>query len=233
MKIAIIDDDKEFALTIQRSLENICKKRSIPSSVDIYTDGKIFTEHIGEYELVLLDIEMPQINGLDLCNRINDERKGDFPYVIFVSSKDSLVFQALRLMPYSFIRKSDLDLDLEARIMTLHKRIEASRTVYTIKDGHTDVNLQIPNIAYLEKSKNYVLFHTEGGIYRERSKIDIKERDLSDLGFVRINVGCIVNIRYVVTISNDEIRLKDDTILSISKPYKSDVRKKCSDWWSD
>lgn len=230
MRVAIIDDDKEFMLRIQISLQNICKKIGVSPSIDTYSDGKVFAEHIGEYELVLLDIEMPQFSGLDICARINNERKGEFPYVIFVSNKDNLVFNALRLMPYSFIRKNDLDFDLEPRILTLYKRIESEKSVYTIKDGYDDINLEIPDIIYLEKYKNYVLFHTINGIYKERGKIDTKEQELSDLGFVRINVGCIVNIRYVVRISNNQLCLKDHTILSISRPYTKCVRKKCSDW---
>ena len=233
MKIAMMDDDKEFSDKAESMLYGIGSKNCINLSVDIYNNEKEFSKHIGEYELILLDIEMPHIDGLELCEEINSQKNGEYPYVIFVSNKDNLVFKALNLIPYSFIRKCDLELDLEPRILSLYKRIQASRTVYTVKEGYDDVNLYIQDIVFIEKYKNYVMFHTDGNVYKERGKIAVKEKELAPLGFARINVGSIVNIRNIVKVTSENIMLKSGETLSVSKPYRADIKKKCSRFWGN
>lgn len=233
MRIAIMDDDKEFSDKVQNMLNNISADKNISLSVDVYNNEEEFSKHIGKYELIMLDIEMPQIDGLELCDTINRQKNGEYPYVIFVSNKDNLVFKALNLIPYSFIRKCDIEFDLELRILSLYKRVQASRTVYTIKEGYDDVNLRIQDIIFLEKYKNYVMFHTAGNVYKERSKMVVKENELTPFGFARINVGNIVNIRHIVKVGYDNIMLKSGETLSVSKPYRADIKKKCSRFWGN
>lgn len=226
MKIAIMDDDKAFSKKSSDLLNRIGEKNNIIINADIYNNETDFARHISEYELILLDIEMPQINGLELCKVINGQKRGDFPYVIFVSDKDNLVFDALRLFPYSFIRKCDLELDLENYITKLNGRINKSYTEYVIKQKACSVKVNTADIIYLEKQGHYIDYYTKRGDFRERGNISEKESEFQIYGFIKVNQGVIVNPQFVASFNNSGVLLlQDGTAIPVSKAYRESVKE--------
>ena len=103
MNIAICDDDKYFCQVLKDKLlkkfhEN-CGEIVI---VDIYTDSTVFinegTQH--NYQLVFLDIDMPNENGFSVADKIANTISDC--YFVFVTSHDSLVFEAIKKHPFGF-----------------------------------------------------------------------------------------------------------------------------------
>ncbi|MCR5636541.1 MAG: LytTR family DNA-binding domain-containing protein [Clostridiales bacterium] len=226
MKIAIMDDDKAFSEKARNMLNCIGEKNNIIINTDIYNNETEFTSHISEYDLIWLDIEMPQINGLELCKIINGQKHGDFPYVIFVSDKDNLVFDALRLFPYSFIRKCDIELDLENYITKLNDKINKSYREYVIRQKACSVKVNTSDIIYLEKQGHYIDYHTKKGNFRERGNISEKESEFIKHGFFKVNQGIIVNPEFAVSLNTGGVlTLQDGTAVPISKAYRETVKE--------
>ena len=65
MRIAVVDDDLSFTEKITKLLYEIGKKNDISVTVDSYPDGMTFADSTKEYEVVFLDIQMPEIDGFD------------------------------------------------------------------------------------------------------------------------------------------------------------------------
>ena len=187
-------------------------------------DGKNF-------DVVLLDIEMPKYSGLDLASKINEQKDGSGkPYIIFVTNRDGLVFDALKQQPFSFVRKSHLE-DLEPcfdRLITLCE----SEVYYPIKSGRDIERIALKDIFYLEKQKNYVIYHTARGTISERTTLD-KKTDLLRNGFLRTHIGYLVNIRCIEVIRTGEISLSDGTIIPLSRKYSEAVRKQFFEWMAN
>ncbi len=231
MNILIIDDEHVVLNSLKETVMRVCEKENIPIKVKIEDDPVlvITEEKYKHSDVILLDIDMPDVSGIEIASKIN-ERKGnaDKPYIIFVTNKDELVFDALKEQPYSFVRKSHLE-DLTVYLRKIQDKI-SSADVYSIKTGRGIDNLYINDIIYLEKKNNYVLFHTEVGIYKERTNIELKYSDLSSYGFLRPQIGYLVNVRYIERIMKSTIILSTGEDIPLSKKYSKSIKQDFFEW---
>ena len=233
MKIAIIDDDSNYLELIRKRVEFVCKKVDPEFKFSISCFSSPFfvieEEDYFSFDLVLLDIDMPGLNGIELAQMINKRRYSDtIPYIIFVSAMENLVFEALQQFPYSFVRKSNLE-DIDKCILNIHKMRKLS-PIYGVKIGRTTKFIELNKTMYLEKQGNYVNFYTEEGVFQERSLLDEKYNDLVQFGFVRPHIGALANANYIIEISNEYILMKNGKELPISRSYKKEFKDKYHKW---
>lgn len=228
MKIAIIDDEKAFAERLRSYVLTLFAEKHTAADVTVTDDPENILYTGKQFDVILLDIEMPGCSGIDLASKINEQKGGsDKPYIIFVTNRDGLVFDALKQQPFSFVRKSHLE-DLEPcfdRLITLCE----SEVYYPIKSGRDIERVALKEIFYLEKQKNYVIYHTARGTISERTTLD-KKTDLLCNGFLRTHIGYLVNIRCIEKIRTGEISLSDGTIIPLSRKYSDAVRKQFFEW---
>lgn len=231
LKIAIVDDDLVFAKNLNRYISELCKLNDTVCSVKIVSpdDAATKTDTLLSFDIIFLDIEMPRVSGIELAEKINELRGvSSTPYIIFVTAKDNLVFDALKKFPYSFVRKSHLE-EIESCLQSLFKKISHT-PAYSIKIGRDIKALEIKNIIYLEKQGNYTAFYTAGGVFQERSVIDEKQRDLQEYGFVRPNIGHLVNAAHITDFSGTSLRLSCGKEVSVSRNYKQRLKAEFNEW---
>ena len=230
MNILIIDDDRECIALVKSAVQQACKDKQIPVSITSILSPYKPTEE-NRYlnsDVILLDIDMPDISGIELASRINALKgRAEKPYIIFVTSMDGLVFEALRQQPYSFVRKDHLG-DLAPCLAKLNERL--SSDTYTVKVGRDMVTLFIRDIVYLEKQGNYTVFHTVGGEYRERAGLDEKYADLKSCGFLRPHIGYLVNAAYIGELTQDNIRLSTGAQIPVGRRYQKELKRDFYEW---
>ena len=72
--IAIVEDEQEYAEQLQTFLEQYGDEHNLRFKVTVFGDGaEILEEYQPIYDLILLDIEMPQVNGMDAAERIRNQ----------------------------------------------------------------------------------------------------------------------------------------------------------------
>lgn len=229
LSIAICDDDKQFLNIIENEIFAICQKNELQYSLTLFTDGDKILFNLESYDLILLDIKMAGVSGLEIAERINKARtSSEFPIVVFITSRDNFVFDALKFHPYAFIRKQSLDKDLESCLMRVNRIVNKVSDIqrYVIKSGRNMVSLQIERIISVYKSGNYCIFVTDSGTYRERCKFDDKYNDLEQYGFIRTGIGCMVNISHIIEMKTEEIVMDNGEIFPVSKKYRKGLKEK-------
>lgn len=231
MNVLIVDDEQVFLEKIEITVQEICESEGI--SVSIKTDDDpvsvLEDKEFSTSDVVLLDIEMDDLSGIEIASKINERKgKSDKPYIIFVTNRDDLVFDALKIQPYSFVRKSHLE-DLRACLKKINERI-SEPDVYVIKTGRDTMHLFINDIIYLEKKNNYVVFYTQAGVFKERTNIETKLADLQKYGFLRTQIGYLVNVRYIEEISDMSVLLSVGKYVPLSKKYKKSVKQDFYEW---
>ena len=231
MNIIIVDDDWTYLEELQQTVNSMCRNNGISAHISITDDpvSIIDDELYKKTDVILLDIDMPDASGIDIASKVNLlKAKAEKPYIIFVTNRDGLVFAALKKQPYSFVRKSDIN-DLIPCLCQINERLSHKDT-YVIREGRNVENLFIHEIVFLEKRKNYVVFDTVAGEFKERSTIDEKYNDLKVYGFLKPNLGYLVNPSFIAEIRNDVIKLIDGRLIPVAKKYKNDIKKESIDW---
>ena len=74
------------------------------------------------------------------------------------------------------------------------------------------VRVPVSAIYYIEKEKNYLIFHTAHGSYKVRGTIAVQEERVAGMGFAKCNSGCIVNLAHVTGIFRESIRVRETEI---------------------
>ncbi|MEM8723786.1 MAG: response regulator [Cyanobacteria bacterium P01_G01_bin.39] len=124
MRILVVDDDEILVNVLERSLVS---QRHI---VDIAEDGQMGWEYIqsGEYELVLLDVNLPGLDGVSLCEKMRDA--GYATPILLMTAKNASQDRVLGLDAGAddYLTKP-LDLgELNARVRALSRRGEVATT---------------------------------------------------------------------------------------------------------
>ena len=232
INIAICDDEEVFLGSLQNMISDICSKNEIEYKITIFNSADGILNSCCKYHVIFMDIDMPGIDGIEAVEEINSQKgKNEFPLIVFVSNMENLVFKALEQYPYIFLRKMFLKDELEKCILKINAKIaDEHRIVYSIKDGRNKIIINLNDVMYLEKEKNYVKFVLKNGVYRERSKIDEKYDDMHDKGFIRVHIGFLVNRRYISELQTNNVFLTNGQYIPLSRKYRDTARREFFEW---
>ena len=140
------------------------------------------------------------------------------------------MFEALKQQPFSFVRKSHLE-DLEKCLERLTALCDGNG-YYPIKSGRDIERVALKDILYLEKQKNYVIYHTVRKTISERTTLD-RKADLLNKGFLRTHICYMVNMRFIDRIQTGDIRLSDGTVIPLSRKYSESVKRQFFEWMAN
>ncbi len=218
--IMICDDEKKMLSDIAALTSEVINDSSISS----FQNGRDLISAMKERscEILLLDIDMPELNGLKIAHALSDVTAK--PLLIFVTSHDELVYDSLQFHPFGFVRKSHLARELPKMLGDAINEISGKETHFCFHSSEGDVKLKLDDIRYFESDGNYIkLFAAEE--YRFRETLTSLENTLAGNGFVRIHKGFLVNQSAVKIINSDECVLYDNTRLPIGRSYSDTARK--------
>lgn len=233
IRMAIVDDDTIFAETVAKQADAFLASRSEPAET-WYGDGKTLLALLKEYrnfEIYLLDVEMPDINGLELAEKIHTfDTKAR---IILLTAYDRFALQGIRLGVYSYILKDGYWLEL-SRILERICREEGEdkEEYYFICTGVSGYKIRVNHILYLTKEKKYTIFHCLNGIlYKERDSLGNVCQRLPAECFVAVNRGMIANMGHIISLERLDITMRDGSVLPVSRYEKTKVLGKLAEYW--
>lgn len=234
INIAVVDDEIIFVDELICKITESCEKLNIKFTIDKFSNGYDLLENYKKYHLIFLDIEMPAIDGITTAKKINElKNEAEIPFIVFITSHDNLVFDALKSFPYSFIRKSDYSEDILECLARVYKNVNSSRPIVTIRSDRKDITINVDDILYLEKQKNYVIYHTNKNQYKVRSDIKKEFEKLAIYGFVRPHIGYIVNNNAIIYIASDHLLLVNNIEVPMNKKYRNEIKQIYFKWLGD
>lgn len=227
MRIAVCDDDEweidhlsklitEYRLNRGVSLE--C--RFFQNSIEFLCDLKG-----GEYDLVLLDVVMPGVNGINVAQELREKDKS--VKLIFISSSTEFAVESYRVDAYHYLLKPvDADalfplLDKAGRELSVQKE---QGLVLKKRDGI--VRLSFAEIEYVEVINKKVSFHMTDGVIREVTSAlaDFEGTLLARQEFIKTHRSYIVNLGYVQAIDVSCAMMKSGHCIPVSRQRHNQVQ---------
>lgn len=224
MRIAICDDSKENLALLEDVVDGLKLRET---EVECFENGESLLRYITDskdnfYQIYLLDIEMPGINGLDTAKQIRDIDKRAI--IIFVTAYSDYVFSSFEVQPFRFINKPIDREKLENVIHAAVNYIYTSKRYIFISVDKAKIQLCCEDIMYFEGDKRKVNVYLPEETYSFYSKMSDIEKMVDNSWFVRIHVSFIVNMDYVKAIYTDEIVLNNGVHLPVSRKYQKSVK---------
>ena len=100
MNIAIVDDDVDFSSELQQYVKKFIERLYTRYEIDIINNNFFNNTLDKTYDIVFLDIDLKEINGINIGKKLLVSEAN--PIIIFVSSRDDLVFSSLSVRPFYF-----------------------------------------------------------------------------------------------------------------------------------
>lgn len=172
-RVLIVDDDKD----ISELIALILKKEQIDSVIINDSTKVIDLLNKETFDLILLDIMMPELSGTELCSKIRD--KVDIP-IIFLSAKNELIDKMLgyEIGGDDYITKPFNNTELVLKIkshLRLNKRADEGHKHNIIKIGEITLNTDTFEV------------------YKNGERIELSTREFELLRYLMQNAGLVLS----------------------------------------
>ena len=211
-KIAIVEDEQECIDKLTRFIERYSAEHGVKLEYVVFKDGLTFiTKYSGDFDIVLMDIEMPLMNGIEAAKKL---RKVDEQVcLLFVTNLAKYAIEGYAVQAMDFLVKpveyQNLSMKLD-RALTIKERDQQKSII--LNTMHGIQRLLLNEIYYIEVLDHKLTYHTGKGTFTERKSISDREEELAPYGFGRCANSFLVNFLYIDTIIGNEITVKGDQI---------------------
>lgn len=221
LRVVVCDDDPTALKLIEDGIADVFRRHDVDAAVTLFLSSEELRDalKLRRYDLLLLDIDMPGMDGITLGKELRERR--DQVDILFISNREDLVFDSLRVNPVGFIRKSKFLDDMSGVVgQYLEARSQRSRRpVVVLKEGSSVRPVPVSSIVYVEGQRKHQLVHVRG---EERPVTLLRtmgelEEELSGEGFIRIHKGYLVNYRFIQMIEGGEVLLSTGERLPMSR----------------
>lgn len=231
LRIAICDDELIFANELAKYIYQLEKSVCENLEVDIYNDGQSLCSGLSkgkEYDLVFLDIMMPEVDGIDVGTFIRKEILNNFTQIVYVSSDKTYAMELFKVRPMDFLIKPITMENVESVINTAMEIVNGNKKVLTYSIRGESYRTPIRDICYIISRSRKLIVHTNRAEFEFYGKIDDIEVQLKNCQFVRISKSCLVNFMYIKSIRAERVTMINGEELSVSRDRKDELRKICS-----
>jgi two-component system, LytTR family, response regulator len=250
MRVLIVDDEPLARNALQTVLRTRNDIESLDSAADAFEALNFLQER--PYDVLLLDIRMPELSGIELVDRLK-KRKSLVPSIVFVTAYHQHAVAAFEKHAADYVLKPFCDerihnaLDTAirrsqneraARLMELLPQLEnlvKKTSRIAIKTKKSILFIDPAEVAVVEAQGNYVLLQRLSGSYLLRESISAIAQKLESYGFIRIHRSVLVNSSFVEeihpwTTGEYVLRMKGGKELSVSRTYKKNLSSLAHFW---
>ena len=223
-RIAIIDDDPVSRETLSALALNWSDARGHITNLSKYTSAESFlftysTEKT--FDILLLDVEMDGMNGVELAKRLRSENK--IIQIIFITAYSDYISEGYEVAALHYLLKPVNESKLFQVLDRAAERVLRDYRSLAVGTSEGTVFVPLYEVKYLEVIKNYVTVHAEKD-YIVRKPLG-EFSDALDRRFLRVGRSYIVNLLYVKRVSKNEIELRGGEIIPIPRSAYESVNR--------
>lgn len=229
LRIAMVDDNGEDLQLLQGYLARYQEEKRIRMQVISYTSSLDFIEEYGTgYDVVFLDVEMPGMDGMAAAREIRqrDEAVG----IIFITNMAQYAIRGYEVNAIDFMVKPVGYFNFADKFgKAIHFAEKRTEREILLSGEDGIVRLSVSDLRYIEKEKNYLIYHTGKGDFRTRGTMQETKEKLGRSCFSECTTGCLVNLQYVERMGRNTV-LIDQTELPVSRRLKKEFTQDFIDY---
>lgn len=230
LKIAICDDDKVIVEEIEKILEAFIVSTNLKVEYKSFTSTKDMLPHITldeQFDLILLDIELGDVSGIDFAKYLRNERNIYKTKIIFITAKESYMKDVFDCDALRFIKKPiKKELLYEALHYVIKSKVKENE-VFVYKENDEVKFIPYNEIMYVTSERRKINIISKYENVECNTQLCDEEAKFISNKFVKITRGVMVNRLYCEKIRNGKIVLNSGEELEISKVMKNSV----DDWF--
>ena len=223
-RIAICDDEQNQIEYITSIVASWSAHEGHGCEIRTFASAEAFLFEYEEdkaYDILLLDVEMKNMNGIELAKRIRkDNNRAE---IIFITSHFEFVGEGYEVDALHYLIKP-ISAEKLTQVLTkaAEKILVEPPSVVISCEGET-VKLYESDILYVESFLHYIVIHTKDKEYKIKENISVFENKVSD-DFYRIHRSYLVSLKYITRISRTSVNI-GSTELPLSRGKYDDINR--------
>jgi len=227
MKCIIVDDNKMARMALVQlvnqlpSLETVAECSDATEALDAMDSNSV--------DLLLLDIEMPDMTGLDLIKKLGNKR----PLIIFTTAKTDYAVEAFELNVVDYLVKPITLPRLKQAVEKASEALDSNKQEVKVeeqgfvfvKDNGILKRISIEDILFLEAMGDYVKVHTAQKFHVVHATLKSIEEKLPPSKFLRVHRSYIVAINKIDFIQEGTINI-GKTSIPVADTHKANLNKR-------
>ena len=224
--IAIVEDDDKAASELAEQLNKYAQETGAEYRIVRFADAISFlTGYTAEYDIVFMDIEMPDLDGMSAAKKLRETDPDVI--LVFVTNMAQYAVEGYEVAAMDFMVKPVRYDNLRLKLERAERRLESKGTDRFIVRGKSGpVVVSIPDIRYVEVRDHMLTFYTKDGATKVTGSLKSLEKRLEGRDFSRANSCYLVNLKYVTGVDDGMVTVGGYT-LPVSrarrKPFMRDL----------
>lgn len=202
-KIVICDDcpaDSSYVSAFVKEWANLNGHEIELTLLDSAEKFLSFYEEGGKSDILLLDIEMPGMDGVTLAKKLR--QNNETMQIVFVTGYSDYISEGYDVSALHYLMKPVKREKMLEVLSRAAERIQKNERVLTLEASGELVRVPIHEISYLEVNQNYVTVHAKKEYTVKRALAEF-DKEL-DERFFRAGRSCIINLTMVQRVTKTE-----------------------------
>lgn len=229
MKIAICDDDLAFLQELSTCLKQYGNEHNCEIVYETFTNPLELVARIEKgihYDVILLDIYMPGINGIQCAKDIRNY--DSYVEIIFLTSSTEFAIDSYSVRAYHYLLKPLRQESLFLLLDQLTAEIKArEKNILIVKCKNGLVKISLSKLEYCEVINRKIMLHlTNGEEYESGSRMNELEEKLQDFGmFLRPHRSFLINMDYIHTLTTQSIIMESGVKIPVPREKYTQIKK--------
>ena len=220
MKIAIVDDERKWRNEATIVLNQIIEQSD---EVEEYDSGESFLAGEKAYDVVIIDIEMPGMDGFETTI----EYKNEYPKatVIILTTHLELARKGYLVEAFRYIDKTQMQEELKEAFDKIRQLYSRENYHIVGKKNSMTKSIPIKDVIFIETKSKGVIIHVNDETYFSDVKINELENWLRNYDFFRCNKSFLVNLSAVQKMNNKFVYFEGNQKAYISVRKLAETKK--------
>ena len=216
LNIAVCDDsaaDRQFIIGITgewaaRAGHSLCVSEfsSAESFLFHYEDKK-------DYDILLLDVEMGEMDGVALAKKIRKEN--ETVQIVFITGYSDYIAEGYEVAALHYLMKPVKQEKVFEVLNRAAEKIQKNETVLCLESGGEMIRMPLYQIRYVDVDKNYITVHGKTEVTVKQTLGEL-EASLNE-DFFRVGRSAIVNLKQISRVTKTDIYLQDGTLIPLPR----------------
>lgn len=233
-RIAVCDDESQDLKQIVQNTEGILEQEGISAQIDAFESSQELLDALRKqdhgYQLLLLDVVMEELNGMDLAEKIR--QLGEEVSIIFISSSRDYAMMGYQVEAARYLEKPVKEDMLREALLFCWKRCVRKKELL-VNTGKHMRKIPLDQLIYAETSGRGTLLTLRGETVWVKISVSELEQELIQPQFWRCHQSFLVNLSYVENLKRYELTLKGDLTVPVSKLRYDSTRNALFQFVSD
>lgn len=224
-KIAICDDDKNQISYISSLVTKWGTESGHACEIHTFVSAEAFLfvyEEEKAFDILLLDVEMGEISGIELARQIR--RDNNRAEIIFITSYFEFFGEGYEVDALHYLVKPISEKNLLPVLQKAAGRLAVSPPSIVVTCGSETVKLYESDILYIEAFLHYITIYTKEREYKIKESISVFAKKLSD-DFYRPHRSYLVSLKHIVRISRKMVTIDNGIELPLARGKYDDINR--------